>query len=499
MNIFRLVTCRLFSPNQYRFICAPFTKKNIWKSHKKFVGSVLNCYNVNSGESLQISRNFIIFRVFYATKTSRRLYVQPNLKTMQLDTPVFQSLFTEELCFVRDLFRKYNYELRLAGGAVRDLLDGKIPIDLDFATTATPAEMKDMFAKENIRMLNMNGEAHGTITVRINDKENFEITTLRIDVVTDGRRAEVEFTKDWMLDANRRDLTVNSLFLDFNGTVYDYFNGIDDLKQKRVRFVGNAEQRIQEDYLRILRYFRFYGRIAEGPDKHDEETLDAIRQNAGGLARISGERIWMELKKILTGRLAAHILETMIKLDLGQYIGLPRAHNFEELTLVCQRTEGIECHHMTRMSALLDDEADVYTLHERNKISNEELQLGLFIVRHRGDKMGDDLISYCFDLHTDSSGGETKVKNKIVELMKYCGQIKTAEDFPSVKLPELPVTGHDMTQNNVPRGPKIAFTLHELRKIWKESGYKLNREELLDKIPSILEKLPDSAKKKKKK
>ncbi|KRT82923.1 hypothetical protein AMK59_4840 [Oryctes borbonicus] len=133
---------------------------------------------------------------------------------------------------------------------------GLTPKDLDFATTATPEKMKQMFEKENIRMINAKGEKHGTITPRINDKENFEITTLRVDVVTDGRHAEVQYTTDWFLDANRRDLTINSMFLGLDGSVYDYFYGYEDLQNRRIVFVGDPVTRIQEDYLRILRYFR---------------------------------------------------------------------------------------------------------------------------------------------------------------------------------------------------------------------------------------------------
>merc|ERR1719266_1156319 len=129
-----------------------------------------------------------------------------------------------------DIFKKYNHEIRIAGGAVRDLLSGeKIPDDVDLATTATPTEMKKMFAEENIRTFNEQGEKHGTVTTRINEKENFEVTTLRIDKVTDGRHAQVEFTTNWKLDAERRDLTINSMFLGLDGTVYDYFNGRKDL------------------------------------------------------------------------------------------------------------------------------------------------------------------------------------------------------------------------------------------------------------------------------
>lgn len=179
-----------------------------------------------------------------------------NPVIMKLESPEFRSLFTEELKTLMALFEKHNFEIRIAGGAVRDLLMGLEPKDLDFATVATPTEMKKMFESENIRMINENGEKHGTITPRINDKENFEVTTLRIDVATDGRHAEVVFTTDWLLDALRRDLTINSMYLGLDGSVYDYFFGYDDLKKRRVAFVGSAKARIQEDYLRILRYFR---------------------------------------------------------------------------------------------------------------------------------------------------------------------------------------------------------------------------------------------------
>ena len=135
------------------------------------------------------------------------------LVTQKIDTPAYRALLTPHLLKLAELFKANQYEIRVAGGAVRDILMGIIPHDIDFATTATPDQMKDMFTQANIRMINSNGEQHGTITARIDNAENFEITTLRIDVTTDGRHAEVEFTQDWQLDANRRDLTINALFL----------------------------------------------------------------------------------------------------------------------------------------------------------------------------------------------------------------------------------------------------------------------------------------------
>lgn len=199
------------------------------------------------------------------------------LLTQKIDTPEYRAILTPSLLKLADLFKKHQHEIRIAGGAVRDLLMGIIPHDVDFATTATPEQMKEMLNNEQIRMINCNGEKHGTITARVDDQVNFEITTLRVDLVTDGRHAVVQYTQDWQLDASRRDLTINALFLgekiksqtnimndpclsdiilDLQGTVYDYFNGLDDLKNRRIRFVGNPVERIREDYLRILRYFR---------------------------------------------------------------------------------------------------------------------------------------------------------------------------------------------------------------------------------------------------
>lgn len=117
-------------------------------------------------------------------------------------------------------------------------------------------------------------------------KSNFEITTLRIDVKTYGRHAEVEFTNDWHKDAIRRDLTVNCLFLDFDGRIHDYVNGMEDIRNRVIRFVGKADKRVKEDYLRILRYFRFYSRVCETCDKHDKDSIEAIKNNAEGLKSI---------------------------------------------------------------------------------------------------------------------------------------------------------------------------------------------------------------------
>ncbi|ELU08601.1 hypothetical protein CAPTEDRAFT_151154 [Capitella teleta] len=380
------------------------------------------------------------------------------------------------------MFKKHNFELRIAGGAVRDLLLAKVPHDVDFATTATPQEMKTMFESEGIRMINMNGEKHGTITCRIHDAENFEVTTLRRDVVTDGRHAEVEFTSDWAVDAERRDLTINSMFLGFDGTIYDFFNGNEDLQKQRICFVGDANKRIQEDFLRILRYFRFYGRVVQHPGQHERETLNAIQRNVHGLADISGERIWVEVKKILVGRHAAHLVRLMMELGLYPHIGFPANSDLMEFDRVCENCSNLNPQPLTLLSALMRHEEEIYQLHKRLKLSNDELHLGLFIVKHRHDDFSNGAFEHCQDILCDTPGGATKVKEQLCELLKYTGQESELGRLTAYELPKMPVNGHTLMQMGVAKGKPLGRALDLCRRKFKESRFTLTEKELLEFI-----------------
>lgn len=408
------------------------------------------------------------------------------------DNASFRSIFTPELKELVNIFKRHNYELRIAGGAVRDILMNINPQDIDFATVATPTEMKEMFNNEGIRMLNMKGEAHGTITVRINEKQNFEVTTLRIDVLTDGRRAEVEFTKDWQLDANRRDLTINSLFLGLEGTVYDYFHGIDDLEKRRVVFVGDAPERIQEDYLRILRYFRFFGRISVYPDNHDAETLTAIRENMEGLKNVSGERISTELRKILVGNHKKEIVSRMIDLGISPFIGLPMKANIEEFHLVCDRASQYETNPFTLLVALLRNKEAVADLNERLHLSNYERDLCYFINEHRSIVMEIEDPVKLFQLMICDSKTRVKVsdlKEFVCELFKYLDEKDHLETFKEWNIPKFPVSGYTLINIGLEKGPKVAKVLGPLKKAWVESNFTLTEDELIKIVPSLLENL----------
>uniref|UniRef100_A0A1A9X1T7 Poly A polymerase head domain-containing protein n=1 Tax=Glossina brevipalpis TaxID=37001 RepID=A0A1A9X1T7_9MUSC len=419
--------------------------------------------------------------------------MRANPIVMKLNTPEFRSVFTDELQTLVDLFCKYNYELRIAGGAVRDILMEITPKDIDFATTATPDQMKNMFTLEKIRMINPKGEKHGTITARINDKENFEVTTLRIDVLTDGRHAEVQFTTDWQLDANRRDLTVNSMFLGFDGTLYDYFYGYEDLQQRRVVFVGDANIRIKEDFLRILRYFRFYGRIASESAKHDETTLKAIRANAQGLANISGERIWGELQKILLGNYSEEIILEMINSGLMSYCGLPQMPNLKEFKRLCLALKDFEKPHkpVLLMISLLNSVEDAIKLHGRLKFSAHERDLAFFITQQR-EKVDDEYVSLrdyqklC--LHTSIR------RDFVEELLKYKHKKELYNSLISWEIPPFPVNGNILKDKASIPSKKIGLILSELKLIWADNNFQLSSEELLEKhLPQVIENLVTAA------
>lgn len=197
--------------------------------------------------------------------------------------------------------------MRLVGGVVRDLLAGRPIADIDLATPEPPTQVMERLQAHGIHVV-ATGLQHGTVTAVL-EGIPYEITTLRCDVETDGRHAVVRWTQDWRQDAERRDFTINAMSVDQADVLYDYFDGQADLAAGHVRFVGQAATRIEEDALRILRFFRFYGRYGQG--EPDQQAMQAIASGAALLDGLSVERIWMELRRILTGPNVAAILHYM--------------------------------------------------------------------------------------------------------------------------------------------------------------------------------------------
>lgn len=194
------------------------------------------------------------------------------------------------------MLTRAGHPTMLAGGCVRDRLFGLDPSDFDLATSATPQEVIEFFGEQDMQTIPV-GVEHGTVIV-VGQWQNLEITTLRHDLACDGRWAEVAFSKDFAEDAKRRDFTINALFEDADGKIHDYVGGQEDIAKKRLRFVGDPGERIEEDYLRILRYFRFLARLGWEPDK---DAMTAVAAHVSGLSRLSNERVFSELERTLTG------------------------------------------------------------------------------------------------------------------------------------------------------------------------------------------------------
>lgn len=398
---------------------------------------------------------------------------------MKLENSQYGFILSLQLTTVLQVFDKYKYEIRLCGGAVRDILMGKLPTDLDFATTATPDQMVEFLTKENIRMVNKGGLKHGTVTPHI-DGVNFEITTLRIDVVTDGRHAEVEYTTDWKLDAGRRDLTVNSMYLGMDGTVYDYFNGYEDLKKRQIKFVGNPKTRIAEDYLRILRYFRFYGRLADLPNKHDEQIIEAIRELGPGLKQISGERIWSELSKIIDGNYGPELLKLILSLDLGPYIGLPDRLNIDEFDKIINRSQDLKLQAISKLVALMKDSEEMIILTNRLKLRVYDRELGLYLIQHRDEEFTPKFFKIKIVQNQNKQG---VLKSYTEQLFMYQNERIKLEEMENWTPVKFPIKGSQLGEHGVTLGKHLGVVIRKLIEYWADDDFKTDIKGLLKLIP----------------
>ncbi|CAH3126598.1 unnamed protein product [Pocillopora meandrina] len=406
-----------------------------------------------------------------------------------LDSPEFKSVLSPELHSVAAPFLQNGYDVRIVGGAVRDILLGLQPKDVDLGTNATPEKMIQLFKQHNIHFIET-GLNHGTITAHVN-KQDFEVTTLRIDAETDGRHAKVEFTQNWKLDAERRDLTFNAMSLGLDGSLYDYFGGKEDLSNRRVRFVGDPELRIKEDYLRILRYFRFYGRIASEEDNHDHSTLNVIRECAEGLKKIAVERIWMEVSKILTGNYTPSILHHMYELNVSQCIGLPTysKESMQELTRAWKEHNIHPLQPETLLCSLVNTAEEAENLARKWKLSNAGKALGKFVTQHRGPKPHEHVLKPYQDIIVSAPYEHVRslIKSYVLETLHYLGRHDHAQEINTWCIPVFPITGRHLKKLGVKPGPEFGKMLGKLKEIWKESYYTASEADLLEKAKSLIE------------
>ena len=347
--------------------------------------------------------------------------------------------------------------IRYVGGAVRDDLMGLPVSDVDFATKLPPEQVIERLEKAHIKAV-PTGIDHGTVTA-VADGQPVEITTLRADVSTDGRRATVAFTDDWMADASRRDFTINALYADpEDGEVHDYFGGTEDLKARRVRFIGDPLTRIAEDHLRILRFFRFHARFGEG--EPDTAALDACTDRANDLMALSRERIADELLKLLSLPDPAATVSLMIARGIFRPV-LPEIDSAERLArlIAAEQAGSFDPDRLRRLAALLPQDPEAAEkITARLKLSNK--------ARKRMALAADG------DLSTNRQAlaywiGTESAQDRLL-LAGRPADAAALRDWP---VPRLPITGGQLIKRGVPQGPLVAKTLKAIERAWVAAGF----------------------------
>ncbi len=383
-------------------------------------------------------------------------------------------------------------ETRAVGGAVRDTLLGLPVREIDLATTARPDQVMALARKAGLKAV-PTGIEHGTVTV-IADGVPFEVTTLRRDVETFGRHATVAFTENWEEDARRRDFTLNALYADSDGTVFDPLGGYADLVAGRVRFIGDAEARINEDYLRILRFFRFNAYYGKGP--LDPAGLQAAVRLRAGLDQLSAERVAGELRKLLVAPQAMRAVDALFDYGLlsGVLGGVPRLERLKRLIAIEEKV-GTVPDAMTRLAALavfVDEDAD--RLAVRLRLSNaEQTVLRLGAADHANSGLPDERAARreLYRLGPKDYPGYALIawanSGAPTDNQDWRNALRLTERWQA---PSFPLRGSDITQLGDLEGPEIGAILRRLEAEWIAGDFALSREKLLARAATLSRRSP---------
>jgi poly(A) polymerase len=378
---------------------------------------------------------------------------------------------------------------RFVGGCVRNTLLGQPVDDIDIATQLTPDEVTEAARAAGLEAI-PTGAAHGTITVIANHIP-FEVTTLRRDVSTDGRRATVAFTRDWAEDARRRDFRINALYAETDGALHDPTGGgLEDARDGRVKFIGEPAQRIEEDYLRILRFFRFYAWYSSGDP--DPDGLAACATMKAGLAQLSVERVWKEIKKLLAAndpRKAWIALET----SGVERIVLPEAVNRARFEAVVEIETGIlaAADPMARLAALLPDDPEIArALARRLKLSNDErarlvaaLDFSVKLVSYMSMRemrralylMGPERFADRVKLAWAEAGPEKATS-------QWQALLAMAQTWVR---PRLALSGEDIIAAGVPAGPQVGVVMREIEAWWIDCDFNDDRLSIVERLKAV--------------
>jgi len=388
---------------------------------------------------------------------------------------------------VSDLFKvisNYNdlSEIRYVGGCVRKILNNEKFDDIDLATNLKPDEVKECLKNNNIDFFET-GIDHGTITARIEEK-NFEITSLRKDVSTDGRHAVVEFTNEWTEDALRRDFTINSIYADKEGNLFDPNDGVKDLENGKIEFIGDPEKRVKEDYLRILRYVRFF--LNYSKQEHKLNVKKIIKQNISGIVNLSKERLIDELKKLVISNGFINIGNDEFCKEIVLLI-FPQVKNIDIFKKLNKnyKIEILKKDFIFLLSLLIIDETDnsEFFLYKFN-MSNEAKKRINFL-KEIYDKSNDKNTfsknnlqkifyfqgkSYLLDVIDFQLFRSNKKNNKLIELKKH---------FEKLEKPLFPIKAKIiMEKYNLKEGKELGQKLKYLENLWVENSFNISEKEV---------------------
>ena len=394
---------------------------------------------------------------------------------------------------IQDLFNSFNSysdeaELRFVGGCVRKLINDEIVDDIDLSTNLKPDNVIEILKKNNINFYET-GIDHGTITAVIN-KKSFEITSLRKDVKTYGRHAEVEYTKSWQEDASRRDFTINAIYSDIDGNLFDPFNGKKDLNDGLIKFIGDPATRIKEDYLRILRYLRFF--LDYSRNQHDKNTVKIIKQNLSGLKQVSKDRQLQELKKIIFIERFNKINSDKISKELFLLIfpELKHVNRINKLDILSNNILRKKNFAFVLSLLLIDESEDCdYFIYKYNLSNKEKDKITLLNSIFSEDKMKDYFTKENLSKILLKNGKDNlidildykiltikKNKNYIIDLKKY---------FIEFKIPEMPVKAKDLIDKyDLKEGRLLGSILKEIEEQWLNNNFRISNNQIEDIVKS---------------
>ena len=408
--------------------------------------------------------------------SSKNLYsFKNNIKKLSITTPV------------KKIFEAINShtsesEIRYVGGCLRKILNNEKVDDIDLATNLNPIEVAEILKKNKINFYE-SGIEHGTITAILDDHK-FEITSLREDIFTDGRHAKVKFSKDWKKDAARRDFTINSIYADLDGNIFDPHNGKKDIEMGQVNFIGNPEKRIKEDYLRILRYLRFFLNYSKQP--HKEEIIKTIKINISGISIISKERLLDELKKLLKSNHLEKLSKDKFSIELILLI-FPELKNIKSVvnSIKVKQEFFVDLDFIFILFLMIIDGTDnlEYFLYKYN-ISKKDQKRAYAISNFYNEKEGIKTLNEANlnkVLYYDGKQAVLDILNfKIIKSKKLDKKMLSLLELYKNKItPSLPI-GADllMTRYNIPEGKQLGSMLKSIEEEWVRNNFEISEKQI---------------------